>query len=274
MLFRIPMKSAPQSVIPAFQALADCLKQLESIAPTDDGVWQFPHGDEYYTYLLQHYTTTEMTAEEIHQLGLQELERIHAEMRTLFDELGYPQDESLSKLYDRVARDGGSVSGTQVVETYEAFIEQADQNLDAAFDMRPVADVIVIGGSIGGLCYMQKQALSKEPQDIFKLLGCPNCLQIENICSTKYCMLECETSCLKKAITIENEHVSINAEKCNLCNQCLFRCPLNAINKSQLEKMHDSLKCTNCEKKYPIKENILVLFSEKTGRELYPDILS
>lgn len=139
-----------QSVIPAFQALADCLKQLESIAPTDDGVWQFPHGDEYYTYLLQHYTTTDMTAEEIHQLGLQELERIHAEMRTLFDELEYPQDESLSKLYDRVARDGGSVSGTKVVETYEALIEQADQNLDAAFDMRPVADVIVIGGTTGG----------------------------------------------------------------------------------------------------------------------------
>lgn len=139
-----------QSVIPAFQALTDYLEQLESIAPTDDGVWQFPRGDEYYTYLLQHYTTTDMTADEVHQLGLQELERIHAEMRTLFDQLGYPQDEELSALYDRVMRDGGYVSGNNVVETYEALIDEADQNLDAAFDIRPAADVIVIGGSTGG----------------------------------------------------------------------------------------------------------------------------
>lgn len=143
-------KAINESVIPAFQALRDYLEHLESVAPTDDGVWQFPKGDEYYTYALRHHTTTDMTADEIHQLGLEEVERIHDEMRTLFDGLGYPEDESLSQLFDRVARDGGYVSGNQVVETYETLIEEADQNLDAAFDIRPVADVIVIGGSIGG----------------------------------------------------------------------------------------------------------------------------
>lgn len=138
------------SVLPAFRSLEDYLEHLESVAPTDDGVWQFPGGDAYYTYLLRHHTTTDMTANEVHQLGLRELERIHAEMRAIFDGLGYPEDESLSELFHRAARDRGFVSGNQVVETYEALIGQADRNLDAAFDIRPDAEVIVIGGPTGG----------------------------------------------------------------------------------------------------------------------------
>lgn len=143
-------KAIDQSVIPAFQALKDYLEYLESIAPTDDGVWQFPKGDAYYEYALRHHTTTDMTADEIHELGLQEIDRIHAEMRVIFDQLGYPEDKSLSEVFDRVISEGGYVFGSQVVETYEDLIKEADQNLGAAFDIHPAAEVIVIGGPIGG----------------------------------------------------------------------------------------------------------------------------
>jgi uncharacterized protein (DUF885 family) len=143
-------KAVSEAVIPAFQSLGDYLEHLESVAPADDGVWQFSEGEEYYAYTLQHHTTTRMTADEIHELGLEEVERIRLEMRSIFDELGYPEDESLSELFHRVATDGGRVSGSQVIETYEALIEEADQNLDAAFDIRPSAEVIVIGGPTGG----------------------------------------------------------------------------------------------------------------------------
>ena len=144
-------KTIDESVIPAFKALTEHLEYMESIAPTDDGVWQFPDGDEYYAYALRHHTTTDMTADEIHQLGLHEVERIHREMRTIFDGLGLPEDESLSELFDRVASRSGFVYGSEVVETYESLIEEAEQNLDAAFDIFPSAEVIVIGGPIGGL---------------------------------------------------------------------------------------------------------------------------
>jgi len=139
-----------EAVLPAFQALADYLGHQESIAPADDGVWHLPNGEAYYAYTLGHHTTTDLTADEIHKLGLQEVERIHTEMRAILNELGYPEDESLSESFDRVAQDGGHVSGNQVLETYEALIEQADQNLDAVFDIRPRAEVIVIGASVGG----------------------------------------------------------------------------------------------------------------------------
>ncbi len=139
-----------EAVLPAYQDLADYLAHLESVAPDDEGVWQFPQGEEYYAYLLRHHNTTNLSADDIHQLGLEELDRIHAEMRAVFDELGYPQDESLAQLFDRVAQDGGHVSGNQVLETYESLIAQAEQNLDAVFDIRPQAKVIVVGHDYGG----------------------------------------------------------------------------------------------------------------------------
>ncbi len=143
-----------ESVIPAYKALKEYLEHLESIASTKDGVWQFPEGDDYYAYVLRHHTTTDMTAEEIHELGLREVERIHAEMRALFDELGYPQDESLSELFSRVAREQGYVDGNQVLARYEALIQQASQNLDAAFDIHPRTEVMVVGFPAGSAYYV------------------------------------------------------------------------------------------------------------------------
>jgi uncharacterized protein (DUF885 family) len=139
-----------ESVKPGYQALAEYLEYLQSIATTDDGVWQFSQGDAYYDYVLRHHTTTDLTADRIHELGIEELDRIQAEMRQVFDDLGYPQDEDLPELFNRVAQDSGFVSGDQVVRTYETLIQEADQNLDAAFDIRPSADIIVIGGPTGG----------------------------------------------------------------------------------------------------------------------------
>ncbi len=137
-------------VLPAYSRLADYLQHLEAIGSDHDGVWQFPDGAAYYDHLLHHYTTTDLTADEIHALGLAELERVHAEMRAIFDELGYPQDESLAQLFDRVARDGGHVSGQQVLETYEQIIAAADEKLDVAFDLRPRGKVVVLGDQYGG----------------------------------------------------------------------------------------------------------------------------
>ncbi len=137
------------SVIPAYQALMEYLEYLEKVAPESDGIWQFPGGDAYYTYLLRHYTTTDLTADQIHELGLQETARIQAEMRVIFDELGYPADESLPESFARLARDSEIISGDQAVGTYEELIEQASQNLGSAFDIFPEQAVIVIGGPMG-----------------------------------------------------------------------------------------------------------------------------
>jgi uncharacterized protein (DUF885 family) len=143
-------KEIETSVIPAFQALAAYLEDVQKRAPTDDGVWQHPNGEAYYEYVVRHHTTTDLTPDEIHALGLRELERIHGEMRTIFDDLEYPQGESLARLYDRVAQDGGMFEGNQIVAEYERIIEAAKTIIEPAFEVQPSADVIVIGGPTGG----------------------------------------------------------------------------------------------------------------------------
>ncbi|MFN2167212.1 MAG: DUF885 family protein, partial [Anaerolineae bacterium] len=125
-----------ESVLPAYHDLVTYLQHQEAIATNDDGVWKLPDGEAYYAYRLRHFTTTDLSADEIHEMGLAELDRIHAEMQALFDELGYPQDEGLAALFNRVAADSGQAFGNQVVETYETIIQEADSRLDAAFDLR------------------------------------------------------------------------------------------------------------------------------------------
>ena len=114
------------------------------------GVGQFARGSDYYAYALRHHSTTDLSAAEVHQLGLDELVRIHADMRLIFDQLGYPQDESLLQLFDRVAVDGGTVPAASVLSTYESIIDIAAQRLDEAFDIFPTADVIVLPDPFGG----------------------------------------------------------------------------------------------------------------------------
>ena len=143
-------KAIEESVMPAYSSLIAELEHLESIAPEEIGLSQFEGGQEYYEFLLKHYTTTDLTSEEIHQLGMLELSRIHSEMRLEFDKLGYPQDEDLYTLFQRVAIDGGTIPANQAIEFYEGLIDQAYTDLETAFDIVPQAKVIVIGGPTGG----------------------------------------------------------------------------------------------------------------------------
>ena len=138
------------AVQPGYQALDQLWTELETIATYDEGVWKFPDGLAYYDYLLRHYTTTSLSADEVHQLGMAELERIQAEMRARFEALGYPAGESLPALYSRLERDGGMRSGPEIVAGYEDIISQAEANVAVAFDLQPVVGVIVVGGPTGG----------------------------------------------------------------------------------------------------------------------------
>jgi uncharacterized protein (DUF885 family) len=53
------------------------------------GIWQLPDGEEMYRFAVRLHTTTPMTPEEIHEIGLSEVRRIHGEMQSIVDTLGY-----------------------------------------------------------------------------------------------------------------------------------------------------------------------------------------
>ena len=112
-------------------------------APSKDGVWQFGNGEEYYTYALRHFTSTEMSADQIHELGLRELERIHGEMDQIFAQLGYSDKNDLAAKYRLLAGDSGLLQGEQILHRYEELIATAGQNLSPAFDIFPQTQVVV-----------------------------------------------------------------------------------------------------------------------------------
>lgn len=80
------------SVKPAYAALIAELESLEKIATDDDGVWKFPSGDAFYRYRLRRETTTDLSPEEIHDLGLREVARIHQEMEAIRQRVGFKGD--------------------------------------------------------------------------------------------------------------------------------------------------------------------------------------
>jgi len=136
-------------ILPAYRDLHTFLSGMQTYTREDSGIWRLPDGEVYYKYILRHFTTTDQTADQIHQLGLAELERIHLEMRSAFEKLGYASDLTIVEAYDRVAQDGGHVAGDAVLQAYETLISEAVNNLDSAFDIRPNADVIVIPDEFG-----------------------------------------------------------------------------------------------------------------------------
>nr|MDJ0907489.1 DUF885 domain-containing protein [Woeseiaceae bacterium] len=139
------------SIRPAYQGLSAKLQSLLSSAPAQIGVEQYPDGAAYYDFTLRHHTTTDLTPAEIHQLGLDELVRIRAEMQDIFvNELGYDPNLTLPEYFTLVSQDGGIIPAANVQSTYEAIIDQARMDVGDAFDIFPTSDVVVIGVPFGG----------------------------------------------------------------------------------------------------------------------------
>lgn len=62
------------------------------------GVWELPQGDEYYAYVVRKHTTTDLTPQEIHDMGLREVERIHGEIREKLAEMGLENQDPVEYL--------------------------------------------------------------------------------------------------------------------------------------------------------------------------------
>jgi uncharacterized protein (DUF885 family) len=78
-------------VYPALAAQLETLKSLRARAGHDAGVWRLPNGEAYYSWLLREGTSTAMTADEIHRLGLEQNRAIEARMDGLLRAQGLTQ---------------------------------------------------------------------------------------------------------------------------------------------------------------------------------------
>lgn len=85
-LARRAEEAVRRHVYPGYATLQAYLTDLLERAPEAVGVWQYPNGEAYYAAALRHHTTTDLTAAEIHALGLAEVARIQGELEAIFAE--------------------------------------------------------------------------------------------------------------------------------------------------------------------------------------------
>jgi len=152
-----------ESVTPGYQALVNYFTGLQPKAPQEVGAWRFSNGAQYYAHLMRHYTTTERTADEIHQLGLEHVPRIVSEMREAFGKLGYPSDESLETLVNRLAEEDGYVEGDTAEAAFQSAIDQAIGMLNKVSDIPLKNQIVVVGGEVGNYCIAPAQDGSRPP---------------------------------------------------------------------------------------------------------------
>jgi uncharacterized protein (DUF885 family) len=78
-------------VYPAIQRQADAFKTVRPNATHDGGVWRLPDGEAYYRFGLKYYTTSSMTPDEVHQMGLEQVAEISARTDALLKAQGLTQ---------------------------------------------------------------------------------------------------------------------------------------------------------------------------------------
>jgi uncharacterized protein (DUF885 family) len=76
-------------VVPALERQIFELRRQRDLATNDAGMWARPQGDEYYRWALRAATTTNLTPDEVNELGFEELKTLHAEMDAILKPLGY-----------------------------------------------------------------------------------------------------------------------------------------------------------------------------------------
>lgn len=137
------------TVYPAYQSYIDYFTTLRTHSNTDAGVWKLPDGKDYYNYMLRANTTTDMTADDIHRIGLSEVDRIQREMLDIFAAEGYDPLLGIKGLFDQLATEerffypDTDEGRQQILDDYARIIEDIQTGVAEAFNILPKAPVEV-----------------------------------------------------------------------------------------------------------------------------------
>ena len=137
------------SVKPAYEALIDMFQTQAAQVNNDDGAWKLPDGEAYYANRLELMTTTDMTAKEVHDLGLSEMDRIHGEMNAIKEQVGF--DGTLQEFFVYMREDpDGRFTYPNTDQGRADYLAKATEiidvmrgRLDELFYTKPKADLVV-----------------------------------------------------------------------------------------------------------------------------------
>ena len=119
---------------PAYERLIALMQRQERQAGTDDGVWRFPQGADYYAERLGYYTTTDMTPDQVHELGLAQVARIHDEMRGIMRQVGFKGD---LQAFFKEMRTSKKFYFPNTAEGKAAYLAETNKAIDAMYQKLP-----------------------------------------------------------------------------------------------------------------------------------------
>ncbi|MBT6319385.1 MAG: DUF885 domain-containing protein [Porticoccaceae bacterium] len=132
---------------PAYRKLIVTLQALGERSEGNFGVWSLPNGAAYYANALKRITTTDMTPDQIHQLGLDEVARIQDEMRGIMQQVGFEGD--LQAFFEFMRSDPqfylpDTDEGRQAyLDEAARVIDEMEGRLDELFYSKPKARVMI-----------------------------------------------------------------------------------------------------------------------------------
>lgn len=136
-----------KSVAPAYRDLIALVEEQQAAAGPDDGAWKHPDGEAYYRLQLTNITTTNLSASEIHDLGLSEVARIHDEMSAIMAAVNFEGDLQAFFTFMRESEQFYLPNTEEGRATYlektNTLIADMKSRLDEVFATKPEADLDV-----------------------------------------------------------------------------------------------------------------------------------
>jgi uncharacterized protein (DUF885 family) len=196
------------SLLPAYARFAKFVK--EEYAPkgrTEPGMWSLPDGEARYAWRVQQSTTTDLTPEEIHQLGLREVTRIEGEMLGVARKLGYSDLKSLNAAIEKDPKLHAQ-SRQQILDLYKEHIDQMYVKLPQLFGRLPKAKVLVEATE----AFREKEASSAEYQQGSPDGVRPGRVQVNTSNPEQRKIISCESTAYHEGVPGHHMQISIAQE--------------------------------------------------------------
>jgi len=138
-----------QTVYPAYQKLIDYFVKLDNKVSENHGVWNLPDGEAFYALALKFFTTTDYTPEYIHDFGLQEVDRIQAEILDILAAEGWDVSGGFTSSIENMAINprfyySDSDEGReQILDDYKTMLVDVEKQMSSHFYDLPEAKVDV-----------------------------------------------------------------------------------------------------------------------------------
>ncbi len=146
---QLAVQEVEKTVYPAYQKLIDYFVKLDEKVENNYGVWSLPNGDEFYKLALKLFTTTDYTPEYIHNFGLEEVDRIQAEILKILANQGRDVSAGFEVSINNMSNDdkfyySDSKEGReQILDDYKNILAEVTKKLPSQFYDIPKAQLDV-----------------------------------------------------------------------------------------------------------------------------------